>query len=152
MTLPTKQHGFSLVEVLVTMVIMAVGLLGLAGLQVTSLRNTESAYQRTQASLLANDILDRMRANSTGVDSGDYNDIDTAAPLNATDCGANVCTPTQMATYDDSDWHAQIASLLPSGTGSVAGNGANSVFTITITWDDNRSGVADTSFTLSSRI
>jgi type IV pilus assembly protein PilV len=152
MSLHTKQQGFTLIEVLVTMVIMAVGLLGLAGLQVTSLRNTESAYQRSQASLLANDILDRMRANSTGVGSGDYNDIDTTAPLSATDCGANVCTPTQMATYDDSDWHAQIASLLPSGTGSVTGNGANSVFTITITWDDNRSGNADTSFTLSSRI
>ena len=67
-----NQHGFTMVEVLVTLVILAVGLLGLAGLQATSLRNTESAYQRSQAAILAYDMLDRMRANSAGVANGRF--------------------------------------------------------------------------------
>ena len=148
----TRQHGFTLIEVLVTLVIMAIGLLGLAGMQATSLRNTESAYQRSQAAMLAYDMLDRMRTNSTGVASGAYNSIGTTAATAGTDCGSSVCSSSAMATYDDADWHAKIAEVLPSGTGSVSGSGANSVFTITITWDDDRSGTADTSFTLSSRI
>ena len=53
---------------------------------------------------------------------------------------------------DDATWHAALATLLPSGTGEVDGNGADSIFTITITWDDNRDGNANTSFELSSRI
>ena len=152
----SNQHGFTLIEVLVTLVIMSVGLLGLAGMQLTSLKNTESAYQRSQAAQLAYDMLDRMRVNSTGVTDGNYDSIDTTPPVSYTDCEANVCTTAStMATFDDGDWHAKLANTLPLGTGSVAGNGAGSVFTITVTWDDNRSGAidgADASFTLSSRI
>ena len=152
----SNHHGFTLIEVLVTLLIMSVGLLGLAGMQLTSLKNTESAYQRSQAAQLAYDMLDRMRANKTGVTDTHYDSIDTTPPGSYTDCKTNVCTdPATMATFDDGDWHAQLASTLPLGTGSVAGNGAGSVFTITVTWDDNRSGAidgSDASFTLSSRI
>jgi type IV pilus assembly protein PilV len=102
--------------------------------------------------MLAYDMLDRMRANSTGVANGNYNSISTTAATAGTDCSSSVCNASSMATYDDAEWHANIATVLPSGTGSVSGSGANSVFTITITWDDDRSGTADTSFTLSSRI
>jgi hypothetical protein len=58
-----------------------------------------------------------------------------------------------MSSFDDGDWHAQLATLLPLGTGSVTGGGTGSVFTITVTWDDNRDGsltASDASFTLSS--
>jgi type IV pilus modification protein PilV len=61
------QHGFTLVEVLVTVVILAVGLLGLAGLQAVSMRNNHSAYERTQAVQLAYDMADRVRANTPAV-------------------------------------------------------------------------------------
>ena len=153
----SKQHGFTMIEVLVTLVIMAVGLLGLAGLQATSLRNNESAYQRSQAAQLAYDMLDRMRVNSAGVAANSYNDIDMTAPSSYTDCLAadttSTCTATEMANFDDGDWHDQLAAALPMGTGSVSGAGTGSVFTITITWDDNRDGSvngSDASFTLSS--
>ncbi len=153
----SKQNGFSMIEVLITMVIMAVGLLGLAGLQATSLRNNESAYQRSQAAQMAYDMLDRMRVNAAGVAAGGYNSIDTTPPDSYTSCKptdtTTACTTTQMTTFDDGDWHAQLANLLPLGTGSVAGSGTGSVFTITVTWDDNRDGSltgTDASFTVSS--
>ena len=148
----SKQHGFSMVEILVTIVVMAIGLLGLAGLQATSLRNTEESYQRSQAAALAYDMLDRMRANSAGVTAGDYDSI-TAAPGSHTDCTAGTCTTSQMATYDNYDWQTKIAAALSSGSGAVSGNGAGSVFTITISWDDDRDpSTAAATFTLSSRI
>ena len=58
-----KNTGFTLIEVLIAMIVLAVGLLGLAGLQATSLRNNQSAYNRIKATQLAYDIADRMRAN-----------------------------------------------------------------------------------------
>ena len=60
-----KNTGFTLIEVLIAMIVLAVGLLGLAGLQATSLRNNQSAYNRIKATQLAYDIADRMRANYT---------------------------------------------------------------------------------------
>ena len=148
----TREHGFTLIEVLITLVIMAVGMLGLAGMQITSLKNTESAYQRSQAAQMAYDMLDRMRANTQGVTENEYNAIDDTPPGSYTDCEAATCTAAQMAEFDDATWHAALATLLPSGTGEVDGNGADSIFTITITWDDTRDGNANTSFELSSRI
>ena len=148
----TKQQGFSMVEILVTVVVIAIGLLGLAGLQATSLRNTEESYQRSQAATLAYDMLDRMRANVAGVSAGDYDSI-TAAPGSYTDCTANTCTVSEMADFNNGDWQANIAAALPSGGGTVSGNGSGSVFTITISWDDDRDpNTAAASFTLSSRI
>ncbi len=58
-----NQQGFSLIEVMVTMLIVSIGLLGIAGIIMTSLKNSQSSYGRSQATLLANDIIDRMRAN-----------------------------------------------------------------------------------------
>jgi type IV pilus assembly protein PilV len=153
MNLQSKQLGFSMVEILVTIVVIAIGLLGLAGLQATSLRNTEASYQRSQAATLAYDMLDRMRANAAGVSNGDYDSI-TAAPTGTVkDCTSNTCDKSEMATFDNDDWHTNITAVLPSGTGTVSGSGAGSVFTITITWDDDRdSTTTAASFTLSSRV
>ncbi|MFP5393688.1 MAG: type IV pilus modification protein PilV, partial [Gammaproteobacteria bacterium] len=60
-----RQRGFSLIEIMVTLVVMSIGLLGLGGIILTSMKNNQSAEARTQATVLVNDILDRMRANRT---------------------------------------------------------------------------------------
>ena len=59
----TKSRGFTLIEVLIALVILSVGLLGLAGLQIISLKNNQSTYARGQANLMAMDVIDRIRAN-----------------------------------------------------------------------------------------
>lgn len=61
------QGGMTFIETLVSLLILAIGMLGMAGLQTVSLRNTQSAYQRTQAAILSNDIVERVRANLQGV-------------------------------------------------------------------------------------
>jgi len=121
MTLNQKQQGFGLIEILVSMLILSVGLLGMAGLQVQSLRFNNEAYLRTQATVLASDIVDRMRTNRTAaIDSDSYrfalNDSPTAS---ATACETNACSAGNIAAYDFTQWRANIASALPNGLGSI---------------------------------
>jgi type IV pilus assembly protein PilV len=142
----TKNTGFTLIEVLIAMLVLAVGLLGLAGLQAVSLGKNQSAYNRGQATQLAYDIADRMRANSSL--PGNYLTTfmaPTAATCATTPCMAcrsstNSCTPAQLATQDLFDWNLAL-STLPSGTGTITISGA--VYTITVNWDDNRDGSVD---------
>lgn len=99
-----KQRGLNLLEVLVAAFMISLGLLGMAGLQVKSLRATHNSYQMQQASQLAHELLERMRANRTGLLSGDYKvvavaDTYCADPL-ATSCQNNTCDSTQMAADD----------------------------------------------------
>lgn len=161
MRTPLRQAGFTLLEILIALIILSIGLLGLAGLQANSLKNNNSAYQRTQASLLANEMLDRIRANRQGLAAGAYDVIDSTT-TDDPGCITSGCSSTQMAQYDAHDWSGRLASLLPSGQGTVSGGGANSVFTITVMWDDARTGATGTAcsgdtsvdltcFTLSTR-
>src|SRR5690606_22543791 len=74
-------RGMTLVEILVTVVLISVGLLGIAALQLTTLRSNQEALIRSQASELANNILDRMRANQAGFLADQYNvDFDGTGP------------------------------------------------------------------------
>lgn len=117
-----RQLGFSLVEVLVTMVVVALGLLGFAGLQANSLRSNTVALQRSYATMLAYDIIDSMRANAAAARAGSYHNPPAVA--------------NAMAAADLVRWNAAIAANLASGSGTVAVDGNNRV-TITITWRQN---------------
>lgn len=138
-----RQRGFTLMEVLVSMVVLSIGLLGLAGMQVNGLKSNNSSYQRTQASLLANEMIDRIRANRAGLALGSYNNLLSATPSDP-GCITSGCTVQQIAQYDAFLWSSEVASRLPSGTASVTGSGINSIFTITVMWDDDRTGVTGT--------
>lgn len=142
--------GFTLLEVLIAVLILAIGLLGMAGLQVAGLRNNYSAYLRSQSTQLAYDIADRMRANPAGVIGGSYNN--QAAPNSAPspDCVSNSCTSSQMASKDLFDWTTTLAAQLPNGRGVVcidsspndgtfasnACDGVGNVYAIKIWWND----------------
>jgi len=138
-----KQSGFTMLEVLVAIVVLSFGLLGLAGLQADGLRNNTSAYMRSQATLMAYDMMDRMRANLQGVENGDYDNLLDAVPTDP-NCISNGCSVVQMSQHDAYEWSQKLAELLPSGQGRVAGTGSGSVFTITVMWDDNRTGATGT--------
>lgn len=124
-----KQKGFSLLEILITLVIISFGLLGIAGVIVNSLKNNQSSYSRSQASLLANDIIDRMRANRTTAETSPY-------PYNLTISG----TPSGSGVVlnDLTEWRASLASAMPSGTGSVSLDGTTKKVTIVVQWNDSR--------------
>ncbi len=122
-TLRPRQRGFSLIEVMVALLVLAIGLLGLAGLQTLGLKFNTQSYQRTQAVLNAYDIIDRIRANSGGIGAAVYDSIALTVPapglpLNP-DCGAVTCDNTQMADYDIAQWKNSLAELLTEGKGTV---------------------------------
>ena len=105
--LPSQQTGFTLLEILVAMVVLSIGLLGLAGLQAVSLNNNQIAYYRSIASQQTYDIADRMRANLVGITAGSYNNLTSSS------------TPAGMAGTDWTQWLNNTAAMLPSGSGSV---------------------------------
>lgn len=122
-----RQSGFSMVEILVTLVVLSLGMLGMLGMQVTGIQRNDSAYLRTQASLYAYDIADRMRANRDNALSGTYNLLmSDSAP-----------TGTGIANLDRTEWFSDLGSL-PGGDGSI--NVAGNVATIVVQWNDTRAG------------
>ncbi len=147
-----RQQGLSLLEVLISLVVLSVGLLGIAGMQATGLRNNHSAYTKTQASALAVDMADRIRANADA--AANYVGLDTAntasfpAPTAAT-CNTTTttnCTPAEMAVYDKYQWSQPIVSgaapLIPGGQATITQVGA--IFTITLFWlEPGYAGVRD---------
>ena len=111
---PTQVGGFTLIEVLVSIVILSIGLLGIAKLMLFSSRSNDSAYLRSQATALAYEILDNMRANRQEAINLTYNTAlgamaSTAAPPAAL-CISPVleCTTTQLAVFDVYQWKLRL--------------------------------------------
>jgi len=124
-------RGFSMIEVMVAILVMGIGLLGFALLQTMSVRFTQSANQRTQATLLATDLLDQVRANRLAVAqyTGDYTASSTGC---ATAPGASI-TPGGYKTV------LQCRLNRALGAGARAGVAyADGVVTVTISWNDER--------------
>lgn len=156
MSLNRSQSGFTLLEVMVAVVVLSLGLLGLAGLQAASLRNNQIAYYRGIATQQAYDIADRLRANLMGVRAGNYNNLTAVIPANPAcfTAGPAGCLPANMAITDHFQWNTTNAALLPNGVGTVvcedgpvaAGCTAatgNWVFNITVRWTEKDMGGAD---------
>lgn len=127
-----RHRGLTLVEILVALLVLSVGMLGFAALQTTSLRFNTSAYYRTQATALAYDLADRMRANRQAALDGLYN---TAFQDPPPACGA-VPAGATVPERDLSTWRNAMACRIPQSTGSVASNGNE--FTVTVRWDDSQ--------------
>jgi type IV pilus assembly protein PilV len=145
-----RTSGFSLLEVLISLVIMSVGLLGVAGLISTTLKGNDSAYMRTQATAQAYNIIDRMRANMDGVNSLDYvlpmpaaPSAATAVPAACTGFGAG-CSSATLAAYDIAQWEYELAKLLPQGRGSISTTitPTATTYTVTVLWNDSRANQA----------
>jgi len=120
--------GFSLIEVLVSILVLSFGLLGVASMLGAGLSSIHTASVRTQAVVLATDIADRMRANRTTAVAPGPNNYEGIAPAEnrcrAVHYGHQhaapvVCTPQQIAADDKFDWLAQVAAVLPQGVGVV---------------------------------
>lgn len=130
----SHQKGVSLIEVMIAFFVLSVGLLGVAGLQLSSLRDNNSALLRTRAIVLVGDMMDRIRANAAGL--ADYNVGLTGDGVD-NDCHttntviASPCTPSQMAQHDVFEWKRLLSDLDTSGVEPVTGlPGANARITV----------------------
>ena len=132
------QRGATLIEVLIAIVVLSIGLLGLAGLQVTSIQSNYSAYYRSQATVLAYDYADRMRTNRTAALTMSS---DSSFPSSSS---TNSVSGSQSAK-DKAQWLNTLALTLPDGTGQVQRNGTQ--ITISVRWNDNRGRIKPASDT-----
>lgn len=134
-----QQRGFTLLEVMVAVFVLALGLLGMAHLQVTTLKSNQTAGLESQANILASDILDRMRANTKAAQSGAYNYNSN------TDVSG-----TTIAAKDLANWSVLLGNNLPSGAGEVTCPAYDSskvfICKITITWSDKQLGDENTNY------
>lgn len=129
-----QQRGFSLVEVMIALVIMSVGMLGIAGLYVQSMQAGRTSMFRHHAVTLAGDVADRIRANPRA-----GNAYIAAAGVDHNCIASNVvCTPTQMAESDILVWKDEAANILPGGDVTVVFNGAVTppTYQITVSWNE----------------
>jgi type IV pilus assembly protein PilV len=132
------QTGFSLIEVLVSIVILSLALLGTAGLTAASLRNTSNAFYRSQATVLADDYFDRMRANRQAAINKRY-EVDKGLS-----CIEN--NAATLAYIDCTEWTEEIRNALPDGDAEVRLLD-NDVVRITIEWNN-----AENEFTTETRL
>lgn len=147
-------RGYSLIELLVAVLVIGLGVLGAAGLQLASSKNTRIALQGTTAVILAQDMAERLRANPRGAYAGV---ADGSAPPGFVDCLAADCSPTELASFDVTVWkcslgrwlddgacvEARAAGALPAeaqqpglpmGDGAIDW-GANGQFTVNVAWN-----------------
>lgn len=147
--LRAQHDGYTLIEVLVAVLILAIGLLGLAGLQLTSLKYNTDAYVRTQSTILAYDIIDRMRLNRAAVGTGAYDvpaTTDAAAKISAyTGCKdsgcacdkGTTCSASNLALNDLGKWYDRLGRELPMADqeayrATISRNG--NLVTVTLRW------------------
>ena len=158
-------NGFSLVEVLVALVVLTLGILGMAGLQGYSITGSYNAHLRTQATALAQDIIDRMRVNRLQAVSDAYDTSFAAAPDSGSNCFglSATCSPELLANFDVREWKCNLGRYesdsvcnsfvsqinLPQGDGEITTEPDDArpgqvLVTVTVRWSEVDGAVGDT--------
>jgi type IV pilus assembly protein PilV len=121
-------QGFSLIEVLIAMFVLAIGLLGLMSMQLQALKTNNNSNLRSQATIAAYDMSDRIRANNSGFSVGSYDSV------SETNDGGT----SSVALQDIKEWKEYLAANLPDGKGSIstAATGASDGLDIKVTWTE----------------
>ena len=133
------QQGVSLVESMIALLVISIGLLGIAALQITSMKQNNSALHHSQAVWIASNMSERIRANFGAFDSyAAAGGIDTdTSPTQ--DCHAGPCNIQQLVDGDAADWATEVQNL-PAGRGTVTGTAT--MLTIRVMWDDEGTGAS----------
>lgn len=160
MTRTASQSGVTLIEVLVALLLMAFGLIGIAALQTSAISSNQVSSQYTQAALLTQNMVERMRANRDAVVAGSYLMAAGTVGNPAANCATTSCTSAQQAQWDLASWYASAAASI-SLANVPAGPSANlpgvmvsiacaatctedSVRMVTLYWDADRTGATGT--------
>ncbi len=138
---PDRQSGMSLIEVLVAIIVTAVGLLGFVGIQLAAAKYNKEASLRSVATVLALEIADRMRSNIAGVKAGDYDrNMGYAVATNAVappTCGSiSDCSASTLAQLDIANWQKELAAALPGGAGAIIPGTTMFAKSIVVMWQD----------------
>lgn len=130
---------------MVTVLIVGIGILGVISMQANALRETQTNSFRNQASILAQDIIGRMRANEDAVSDTDasvyVSDGSAIGVEPPCETAAADCSPAELSAFDLSRWQRSItAANLPSGLGIITRDGTTTTYVISILWDEERDG------------
>ncbi|MCQ3830772.1 type IV pilus modification protein PilV [Microbulbifer elongatus] len=131
-----KQQGATLIEVLISVLVLAVGLLGVAATQTLSLKNGNGANQRYMAALAAQEIVERMRANPSGLEQGSYDGEVDGSETRKT-C-TTACSVNDLASMDLYEWGQLLQTNLPASTGTIERNGDEVI--VTVAWKLQHTG------------
>lgn len=139
-----RQRGLSLIESLVSLLVLALGIMGLAGIQTRLLVETRTSAHRATAIRLIDDLTNRIALNRDAAIAGNYNFTWAAAASAAQDCVAAQCTGAQMAQSDLNLWRASVATALPAGGAASVFQSANDArqIGIAVAWTANESNAA----------
>lgn len=143
--MPQKSSGgFTLIEILIAVLVLSVGVLGLISMESLALRSNQTAYHRSQATILAYDLADRIRANRGELSSTYETSFpEGAAPSSVASCSgvSTACDSVALAQDDLYQWYQKVEKVLPSVSLSVTSLSPN--VTIELQWDGDRSGTID---------
>lgn len=150
------QRGVGLLEVLIAMLVLAVGFLAAGRMQIGALRNNQNAYHESQARMLLDDMIDRMRSNMAGVRADDYADKSTV-DASQTDCSSTACNAASLAARDLYEWsvsldpvvtnalprlpHTELESGSEPAVGTISAPDTG-VYTLTLSWQEMVDGVS----------
>ncbi|BBD77775.1 type IV pilus modification protein PilV [Hydrogenophilus thermoluteolus] len=135
-----RQRGLGLIEVLIAVLVLAIGLLGVAALQANALKANQSALQRSQATMLAYLMLDAMRANRDAATAGGYN-LGTPGSPDTPEC--NPPSENDLITRDQAYWLGKLKENLGNSACGLIACTATSC-TVKVFWDDSRAGGSTT--------
>ena len=128
-----QQSGVTLIEAVITILIVAIGMLGMAALQSASLRLAYNSYERTQANFLVSDLIDRIKMNPEN-----FVELPAAVTVSqgSPDClGGDACTPQQLVTFEQASWLNSAQGLLPNVTATLNEDGSmRGTFDLTVSW------------------
>lgn len=130
-----SQQGVSLIEALISTLVMGIGMLGIVSLQAGALQLNKNAFFHSQAAFLAQDMVERMKLNPGRADLYSLGIDDPTPKVDEDMCVTDQCTPAQFTRWDKKLWRDAIERVFPSGKSAIIINRAAQEYIVEIEFD-----------------